>query len=55
VVFGKSNNDLCPVTALLDNYLARRGNYPGVLFQWQDKTPLPKHKFVEAVRKALTV
>ena len=32
LVIGKTNNDLCPVTALL-SYLARRGNTPGPLFQ----------------------
>ena len=42
-----------PVTALL-NYLARRGSEPGALFQWQDRTPLSKTRFVEAVRQALT-
>jgi len=41
VVIGKTIDDLCPVTALLD-YLARRGNHPGALFQWQDKTPFIK-------------
>ena len=53
VVLGKTQDDLCPVTALLE-YLARRGTSPGALFQWQDRTPLSKHRFVEEVRKALT-
>ena len=49
----KTDQDLCPITALLD-YLARRGDKPGVLFQWQEGTPLSKTRFVEAVRLALT-
>ena len=53
VVIGKTNDGLCSVTALLD-YLDTCGNHPGALFQWQDKTPLSKHKFGETVRKALT-
>ena len=53
VVLGKTNDELCPVTALLQ-YLARRGGCPGALFQWQDGTPLSKAKFVEAVRQALS-
>ena len=53
VVLGKTGDDLCPIVALLD-YLARWGDKPGALFQWQDGTPLSKTRFVEAVRKALT-
>ena len=53
VVLGKTGDDLCPIVALLD-YLARRGDKPGALFQWQDQTPLSKTRFVEAVRQALT-
>ena len=52
LVIGKTSNDLCPVTALL-SYLARRGNIPGPLFQWDNHTPLSKSKFVEHVRQAL--
>ena len=36
------------------NYLAKRGNTPGALFQWENKIPLSKTKFVEAIRRALT-
>ena len=39
--------------ALLD-YLTRRGDKPGALFQWQDMTPLSRIQFVNAVRQALT-
>jgi len=52
-LLGKTNDDLCPVTALLQ-YLAMRGGLPGALFQWQDGTPLSKIKFVEAVQQALS-
>ena len=31
VILGKTDNDLCPVSALLA-YLARRGDSPGALF-----------------------
>ena len=54
VVLGKTNDDLCPVTTLLE-YLARRRGYPGTLFQWQDGTPLSKAKLVEAVQQGLPV
>ena len=53
MILGRTGDDLCPVLALLD-YLSRRGNKPGALFQWQDGTPLSKAKFVEATRQALT-
>ena len=53
VVLDKTGDDLCPIEALLD-YLARWGDKPGELFQWQDQTPLSKTRFVEAVRQALT-
>ena len=52
LAIGKTNNDSCPVTALL-SYLARRGNTPGPLFQWDNHTPLSKSKFVEHVHQAL--
>ena len=53
VILGKTGDDLCPIMALLD-YLTRRGDKPGALFQWQDGTLLSKTQFVEAVRQALT-
>ena len=52
VVLGRTDNCLCPVSALLF-YLALHGNLPEPLFHWQNKTPLSKPKFVEHVRKAL--
>ena len=52
VVVGKTNNKLCPVTAVLA-YLALRGNGPGFLFRFMDGKLLTKARFVEAVREAL--
>lgn len=53
VIMGRTGDDLCPVSALL-NYLQARGSNPGPLFHWQDGTPLCKSKFVENVRAALS-
>ena len=49
---GKTNDDLCPITALL-SYLSHRGIAPGLLFHWANHTPLSKPKFVDHVRLAL--
>ena len=51
LVVGKTNNDLCSVTAIL-SYLARRGNVPGLLFQWDNHLPLSQSKFVNHVHQA---
>ena len=53
MILGKTGDNLCPVSALL-HYLGKGGNNPGVLFHWQDGTPLSKTKFTEATRQALT-
>ena len=53
VVLGKTGDDLCPVSALLQ-YLSRRGSKAGALFQWENGTPLSETKFVEATRQALS-
>ena len=53
VILGRTDNDLCPISALLV-YLARRGNTPGALFQWDNRTPLSKTKFVDATHQALS-
>ena len=45
----KIDQGLSSGVGLLD-YLARKGNKPGALFQWQDR----KTWFVDAVRQALT-
>ena len=51
LVMGRTNDDLCPVTALL-SYLIHRGDVPGPLFQWDNHT-LSKSKFVNDVHPAL--
>ena len=52
VVIGRTNDDLCPVYTLL-SYLSHRGNFPGPLFCWHNKTPFSKMKFVGHVRLGL--
>ena len=54
VFIGKTGDDLCPVSALLA-YLSKRGDDPGPLFRWQNRTALSKPKFVDEVQSALTV
>ena len=51
IVIGKTEDDLCPVKALLTN-LNARGSHPGPLFQWSSGVPLCKSKFVDEVRLA---
>ncbi len=53
IVLGRTNNSLCPVTALLA-YLALRGNRQGFLFLFTDGRPLTKTRFVSKVRDALS-
>ena len=53
VIMGRTDDDLCPVSALL-TYLERRGSTPGALFQWDNRIPLSKTKFVDATRQALS-
>ncbi len=50
---GKTSNQLCPVSAVL-NYLTIRGSNPGLLFHFQDLTPLTKSKFTAKFRNILT-
>ena len=52
LVIGRTNNNLCPVTAILV-YMAARGPGPGPLFIWEDKRFLTREAFVAAVRAAL--
>ncbi len=52
IVIGRTQNKLCPVTAML-SYLVARGQKPGFLFQFQDGRLLTKSRFVEAVRQVL--
>ena len=53
VIIGRTGDDLCPISALLD-YLRLRGSAPGALFIWQDGTPLTQSSFVTATRQALS-
>lgn len=53
ITIGRTNNEVCPVVALLA-YLARRGEGPGPLFRWQDGRALTRDQFVKAVRRTLT-
>lgn len=52
VHLGKTLQTLCPVTALL-NYLAIRGNRPGLLFHFRDNSPLTKTKLTSNLRRLL--
>ncbi len=52
IYIGRSNNLLCPVSALL-SYLTIRGNCSGILFHFQDTTPLTKPKFTSKLRDLL--
>ncbi len=49
---GKTNSELCPVTALL-GYLVVRGQRPGPLFVFKDGRFLSRQRLVSAVREAL--
>ena len=52
VYIGRTNNDLCPVAAMMA-YLAVRGNTPGALFRFKDGRLLSRFRFVERIRAAL--
>ena len=52
VYIGRTNNDLCPVAAMMA-YLAVRGNNPGALFRFKDGRLLSRVRFVECIRAAL--
>ena len=54
IVVGKTDNKLCPVSALLA-YTAIRRSKPGFLFHFEDGRLLTKKRFVDAVRKALSL
>ena len=49
----KTNNSLCPVSAILA-YLVARGTKPGLLFYFKDGTPLTKARFTQNFRQLLT-
>ena len=52
VFLGRTDNDLCPVAALLA-YIARRGTDPGPLFRFSDRSPLTREALVREIRAAL--
>ena len=52
IYVGKTSHLLCPVSALL-SYLAIRGSQEGLLFQFQDNSPLTKSRFVTKFRQLL--
>ena len=52
VYVGKTDNSLCPVSAILA-YVARRGDAPGAFFRFRSDAPLTKTRFVTHVREAL--
>lgn len=52
IYIGKTDNFLCPVSALL-NYVSIRGSSPGILFRFKDNSPLTKCAFVSHFRRCL--
>ena len=52
VFVGRTESTICPVAAIV-HYVAARGSNPGCFFQFEDRTPLTKPKFVTKVREAL--
>lgn len=52
VFVGRTGDSLCPVAAIL-SYVATRGPTPGCFFQFRDRTPLTKPRFITLVRQAL--
>lgn len=53
IIVGSTGNSLCPVAAMLA-FLAMRGSITGPLFQFMNKQPLKRSKFVALLRQALT-
>ena len=53
VIVGRTDNDLCPVAAVLQ-YVVIRGTSPGPLFRFNDDKYLTKQNFTVQVRKALS-
>ena len=53
IFIGRTNNDLCPIAAMLA-YIARRGGDQGPLFRRSDGQPLTRSHFVTALRAGLT-
>ena len=49
---GHTNNDLCPVMTVL-NYISRRGTTDGLLFHFENDSPLTRDAFIKEVRSTL--
>ena len=54
IFVGKTENELCPVTAVL-SYMVARGDGPGPFFRFQDGKLLTRARFVSKVKETLTV
>ena len=52
IFIAKTDNDLCPVAAVLA-WLVRRGNNPGPLFVFRAGVPLTRASFVQVLKEAL--
>ena len=52
VYLGRTDQELCPVAAVLD-CIARRGTYAGPLFIYENGQPLTRNSLVREVRSAL--
>ena len=52
MLIGSTGDDIYPINSLFA-YSSRRGNKPGLLFQWQESSPLTKSEVVSKVRSAL--
>ena len=50
----RTDNPLCPVSALL-NYFIVRGTTPGLLFHFNDNTPVTKSRFTAKFRELLSL
>lgn len=53
IFLGRTNNQLCPVAAML-SYLTSRGTSPGPLFKFDDGSPLTRARLVDHLREALS-
>ena len=53
IFIGRTENGLCPITAVL-SYMVARGSEPGPLFKWVNGRFLMREAFVAAIRIALT-
>ena len=54
IFFSKTNDELCPVSALLAWLVQRKTNHTGPLFLFQSGAPLTRSTFVSCLKEALT-